>query len=67
MTESVYTKYLSLMRQLHPESEWIPVLERGYTAANVVYMRKVVEIEQLSVNSDQLSVDSCRLTVDSWK
>jgi len=53
------------MRQLHPESEWIPVLERGYTAANVVYMRKVVESYQLSVNSDQLSVDSCRLTVDS--
>ncbi|MBK9391950.1 MAG: hypothetical protein IPN68_17830 [Bacteroidetes bacterium] len=65
MTESAYIKYLNLMRELHPESEWIPVLERGYTAANVVYMRKVVESYQLSVNSYQLTVDSCRLTVDS--
>lgn len=51
MTSQEYNRNLDVIRQLYPDSEWIPLLDRGYTAANVLYIEEAMAELKINVRS----------------
>lgn len=51
MTSQEYNRNLDVIRQLYPDSEWLPLLNRGYNAANVLYIEEAMNELKLNVRN----------------
>lgn len=48
MTPQDYNRHLALIRELYPGSAWIRVFERGYNAANILYLAHLIQQHNIS-------------------
>ena len=51
MTSQEYNRNLDVIRQLYPDSDWMPLLERGFNPANVLYMEEAFKELKLNVRN----------------
>lgn len=63
MTSQEYNRTLDVIRQLYPDSEWIPLLDRGYTAANVLYIEEAMK--ELKINVKNIVEDGVQELAES--
>lgn len=48
MKKEQYEKLVTLLKQVAPEQRWMPILISGYSAANVIFLRKALEEEKIN-------------------
>jgi len=51
MTAQEYHIKVKLIRELDPDNKWLPLLDRGHSVSNEIYLRKALEDAQLDMST----------------